>query len=185
MDIQRWTADDLLHGADDLARVLHARVHDGASVGFILPHGIEDARAFWRGDVLDQVRQGQRALLVARDGAFIAGTVSVVLATPGNQPHRAEISKLLVHPDGRRQGIARHLMQRAETVAVEEGKTLLTLDTRTGDTAEPFYTSLGFATAGVIPGYCMDVSGQRFDATTYMYKQLQDPPEIRSHTRIG
>jgi len=76
-------------------------------------------------------------------------------------------------------------MQRAETVAVEEGKTLLTLDTRTGDTAEPFYTSLGFATAGVIPGYCMDVSGQRFDATTYMYKQLQDPPEIRSHTRIG
>lgn len=174
IDIHRWSATDLQNGADALAGILHDCVHDGASVGFILPHPLSEAVDFWRGSILDQVRQGHRLLLVAQDDGVAVGTVSLITASPANQPHRAEISKLLVHPDHRRKGIARRLMQAAEQTAVDAGKTLLTLDTRTGDSAEPLYTSLGLETAGIIPGYCLDVTGQRFDSTTYMYKHL--PP---------
>ncbi|MYM56122.1 GNAT family N-acetyltransferase [Thalassovita mangrovi] len=176
IDIQRWTAPDLQNGADALARILHGCVHDGASVGFILPHPLGEALEFWRSDILDQVRQGHRLLLVAQDDGVVVGTVSLVTASPANQPHRAEISKLLVHPDHRRKGIAKRLMRAAEQAAVDAGKSLLTLDTRSGDSAEPLYASLGFETAGVIPGYCLDVTGQRFDSTTYMYKHLTPVP---------
>ncbi len=172
IDIQRWTATDLQNGADALARILHGCVHDGASVGFILPHPFSEAMEFWRCAILDQVRQDHRLLLVALEDGVAVGTVSLLTASPANQPHRAEISKLLVHPDHRRKGIARQLMQAAEREARSAGKTLLTLDTRSGDSAEPLYTSLGFETAGVIPGYCLDVTAQRFDSTTYMYKHL-------------
>ncbi|WP_241114278.1 GNAT family N-acetyltransferase, partial [Achromobacter insuavis] len=93
--------------------------------------------------------------------------------TPPNQPHRAEIRKLLVHPDFRRRGIARELMQAAEAAAVTAGRSLITLDTRTGDNAEPLYTSLGYRTVGVIPGFARDARDpNRLDGTTIMYKPL-------------
>lgn len=172
MQITQWTADDLTARLDALTDILHACVHAGASVGFILPHPRSESRAFWQGTILPAVRAGDRALFVATQNGQPVGTAQLIMGTPANQPHRAEVSKVLVHPDARRQGIARALMQRLETHARDHGKTLLTLDTRTGDSAEPLYQQQGFSTAGVIPGFCLDIDGRRLDSTTYMYKAL-------------
>lgn len=156
-----------------LAALLHDCVHAGASVNFIMPFRLDEAEAFWRGKVLPPLRAGPRVLLVVREGRGIAGTVQLSTDTPPNQPHRAEVTKLLVHPDFRRRGIARALMAELERRARTLGRDLITLDTRTGDMAEPLYTSLGYVTAGTIPGYCLDPSANRLDATTIMYKRLE------------
>jgi len=169
--ITEWSAHDVAQRLDDLAEILHACVADGASVGFILPHTQAEAKSFWQG-LLAEVDGGARRLYVALDQGQPAGVVTLITAMPGNQPHRGEVSKLLVHPGHRRKGLARQLMQHLEAEARRIGKGLLTLDTRTGDTAEPLYSALGFQTAGVIPGYCLDVHGERYDSTTYMFKRL-------------
>jgi ribosomal protein S18 acetylase RimI-like enzyme len=156
----------------ELAGLLHACVHDGASISFVLPFGMDEARAFWTTSVLPQVRAGTRVLLVARVDGVLAGSVQLDHDTPPNQPHRAEVRKLIVHPDFRRRGIARALMAELEAIASRRGRSLITLDTRTGDAAEPLYASLGYATAGVIPGYARDPAGSRLDATTVMYKGI-------------
>jgi ribosomal protein S18 acetylase RimI-like enzyme len=118
------------------------------------------------------VRDGRRLLLVAWAHERIAGSVQLDYDTPANQPHRAEIRKLLVHPAFRRQGIARQLMAEIERHAIRLQRSLITLDTRTGDNAEPLYRSLGYQTTGIIPGYCRDTITERLDATTIMYKNL-------------
>ena len=156
----------------ELGALLHACVHAGASIGFILPFARTEAEAFWRKGVLPAVTAGQRVLLVSRIAGRIAGTVQLDYATPPNQPHRAEVRKLMVHPDFRRRGLARILMSEIEARAQRIGRSLLTLDTRTGDAAEPLYTELGYRTAGVIPGYCRDPFENRLDSTTVMYKSL-------------
>ncbi|WP_370628210.1 GNAT family N-acetyltransferase [Bordetella sp. BOR01] len=156
----------------ELGALLHACVHDGASLGFILPHAPAEAEAFWSGKVLPAVRAGTRTLLVARAGGQIAGTVQLDCDMPFNQPHRAEVRKLLVHPRYRRQGMGRALMVELEQRARASRRRLLTLDTRTGDHAEPLYAALGYRRAGVIPEFCLDVAGQRLDSTTIMYKLL-------------
>jgi ribosomal protein S18 acetylase RimI-like enzyme len=92
--------------------------------------------------------------------------------TPPNQPHRAEVTKLLVHPDFRRRGIARALMAELEVRAAALKRTLITLDTRTGDSAEPLYASMGYKTVGTIPDFCVDPFGERLYPTTIMYKTL-------------
>lgn len=166
------SADDIASHVPELGALLHACVHAGASVGFVLPFAADDSEAFWRRKVLPEVRDGGRVLLVAQQGGRIAGSVQLGYDTPPNQPHRAEVSKLLVHPDFRRQGIAKALMAELERLASERGRSLLTLDTRTGDKAEPLYASLGYRTAGVIPGYCRDPVEDRLDSTTIMYKAL-------------
>lgn len=170
-----WQADDLKQNLEAMAHLLHDCVVGGASIGFILPHPIDEARTFWRHKILPDLADNSRALFVTLTEGKPIGTVSVILATPANQPHRGEISKLMVHPNARRQGVARKLMIAAEIYAANQGKTLLTLDTRSGDSAEPLYHALGFETAGMIPNYCMDVTGQRFDSTTYMFKHLNGP----------
>jgi ribosomal protein S18 acetylase RimI-like enzyme len=157
---------------DDLTTILHAAVNAGASVGFILPYTLEDSRSFWLGNIHPSVEDGKRILLIARIDDRTAGTVQLDIDVLPNQAHRGEVSKLLVHPDFRGRGVARLLMARLEGCAQELGKTLLTLDTRTGDTAEPLYRSLGYQTAGVIPGYCRAPDADRYDSTTYMYKAL-------------
>src|SRR5919198_5107330 len=124
--------DDL----DALADILHAVVYDGAGVSFVVPFSIAEARAFWVDRVLPGVRDRTRRVLVARVDGRIVGTVQIDLATPPNQRHRAEVLKLLVHPNARRRGIARALMVALEPVALSEGRTLLTLDTWTGSPAE-------------------------------------------------
>ena len=100
------------------------------------------------------------------------GTVQLVLDTMPNQRHRAEVAKLLVHPEARRMGLGRSLMEIAEAAARAGGRTLLTLDTRTADRAEPLYLSMGYVTAGVIPGYARNPHTPELDATTVMYKVL-------------
>ena len=155
-----------------LAEVLHAAVHAGASVSFVVPFSLDDARAFWR-DVLPHIAAGTRRVLIARLDGKIAGTVQLDLATPPNQRHRAEVLKLLVHPDARRRGIARALMLALEDVARAEGRTLLTLDTRTGDRAEPLYLSLGYVLAGIIPSYARGPLCPDLEPTSFMYKQLR------------
>jgi ribosomal protein S18 acetylase RimI-like enzyme len=103
----------------------------------------------------------------------VVGSVQLDYDTPPNQPHRADVRKLLVHPRSRRQGIARMLMRELERRARERGRTLLTLDTRSGDKAEPLYASMGYCVVGIIPGFCRDTADAgRLDATTIMYKQL-------------
>src|SRR5215831_7482273 len=101
--IQEWREEsDVTADLADLAEVLHATVHAGASVSFVLPFSITDAQGYWRDIILPLVRTGSRRLLVARLSGRIVGTVQLILDTPANQQHRAEVAKLLVHPDARR-----------------------------------------------------------------------------------
>jgi len=154
-----------------LAQVLVDCVEGGASVSFMHPLPFERALGFWR-DAGAGVARGERALLVAEDArGSIVGTVQLVLAQPENQPHRADIAKMLVHRRARRQGLAAALMRAAEQVAVTEGKTLLVLDTVTGGDAERLYERLGWQRCGVIPGYALWPRGG-LCATTVFFKPL-------------
>lgn len=164
---------------DGLADVLHAVVHDGAGVSFIVPFSRDDAREFWRTRVAPAVVARTRRVLIVRDGTQIAGTVQLDLATPPNQAHRAEVMKLLVHPTYRRLGIARRLMESLEDVARQENRTLLTLDTWTGKPAERLYRSLGYVVAGVIPGFARGSLTTDLESTTFMYKHLVDTGSSR------
>jgi ribosomal protein S18 acetylase RimI-like enzyme len=163
-------AGDLPLVLDDLAGVLHACVLDGASVGFVLPFAVDEARGFWQG-LEPAFRSGARRLLVARLEGRVVGTVQVVLGMPANGIHRAEIAKLLVHPAARRRGIARVLMVAAEALARQHDRSLLLLDTRRGDSAEGLYESLGFRLFGTVPGHARSTTGVLED-TSYMLKQL-------------
>lgn len=157
---------------DMLAEILHAVVHDGAGVSFIVPFSLDDARAFWADKVLPGVHARTRRVVVARQGTRIVGTVQLDLAVPPNQQHRAEVMKLLVHPSARRRGIARALMVALEAIAQAEGRTLLTLDTWTGGSAETLYRSLGYIVVGVIPRYARGSLTPALEPATFMYKEL-------------
>ncbi|PSH63672.1 GNAT family N-acetyltransferase [Phyllobacterium sophorae] len=170
--ISIFWADDVAHNVRELGALLHACVHDGASIGFVLPFPQEESEAFWIDNVLPAVQRGVRLLLVVHRDGRIAGSGQLDYDTPPNQPHRAEVRKLLVHPDFRRLGLAKALMAELERQAGERGRSLLTLDTRTGDKAEPLYASLGYKTAGIIPGYCRDPFQGNLDSTTLMYRAL-------------
>jgi len=156
--------------AEVLADVLIDCVEGGASVGFMLPLDREKAEQFWH-DVFADGAAGGRIVLVAvgHDGAVI-GTVQVVLAAPENQPHRGEITKMLVRRDARRRGAAEVLMRAAEVEATRAGKTLLVLDTASA-TAERLYTRLGWQRVGVVPRYALGPSGG-YVGTTIFYKDL-------------
>jgi len=171
-DIVRFGADDIAAHLGQLAALLHDCVRAGASINFVLPFSPRDGEAFWKTKVLPSVSQGHRVMLVARSEGRIAGSVQLDCDTPPNQPHRAEVAKLMVHPQCRRRGIARALMAEIERSAAQRNRSLITLDTRTGDMAEPLYRSLGYHTVGVIPLYCRDPLENRLDSTTIMYKTL-------------
>jgi GNAT superfamily N-acetyltransferase len=149
-----------------LADILVGCVDAGASVSFLPPLSLDTARGFWR-KVSGDVAMGNRLLLVAWVDGRMAGTVQLDLATPANQRHRAELAKLLVHPEFRRQGIGRALMQRAEQAARGIGRTLLTLDTRAGDGGEVLYRELGWQQGGRIPGYAADAEGRLHDTLLF------------------
>ncbi|KZD12072.1 GNAT family N-acetyltransferase [Oceanibaculum pacificum] len=166
------TADDLERRLDAFAALMLACVEDGASVGFVLPFTLAESAAFWTNRVLPGVRSGKVLLLAAERAGKLAGTVQLDCDTMPNQPHRAEVRKLLVHPDFRRQGVARALMAELERQAALRHRRLLTLDTRTGDSAEPLYGSIGYRVAGIIPDFCRDTIQDRLDPTTIMYKAL-------------
>lgn len=153
-----------------LADILLDCVDGGASVSFMAPLARDKALAFWRG-VLDSAARGERIVLIARDAqGHPSGTVQVVLAQPENQPHRGDVSKMLVHRRARRHGLGQALMRAAESEARAAGKTLLVLDTASAD-AERLYARAGWVESGRIPGYALLPSGEPC-ATTYFYKQL-------------
>jgi GNAT superfamily N-acetyltransferase len=177
IQVEEWRpgppdAVDLDGDLDALADVLHAVVHDGAGVSFVVPFSFEESRAFWHDTVLPGVRARRRRVVVARQGGRIVGTAQLDLATPPNQQHRAEVLKLLVHPIIRRHGIARALMLALESLARKEGRTLLTLDTWTGSAAEALYLSLGYVVVGVIPRYARGSLTPELEPATLMYKEL-------------
>jgi len=153
-----------------LADVLIDCVEGDASVSFMHPLSRERAEAFWR-NVAEGVAAGERALLVAEDAHGICGTVQLVLAQPENQPHRADLAKMLVHRRSRRQGLGEALMRAAECMARDCGKTLLVLDTVTGDNGERLYQRLGWQRVGVIPGYALLPRGGLV-GTTVFYREL-------------
>lgn len=152
-----------------LAAVLIDCVEGLASVGFMHPLPVDKAEAFWR-RVAGDVATGSRALLVAEDGAGIVGTVQLVLDQPDNQPHRADLCKMLVHRRSRRQGTGAALMRAAEALARECGKTLLVLDTANPD-AERLYEREGWQRVGTVPDYALLPEGG-LCATTYFYRRI-------------
>ena len=168
LEVRRLAAVDTAQ-LQALADVLVDCVEGGASVSFMLPMTRDKALAFWR-RVVDGVARGERVLLVAEDAQGIVGTVQVILDQPENQPHRADVAKMLVHRRGRRQGLGAALMSAAEREAAREGKTLLVLDT-SDDTAARLYARLGWREAGVIPGYALLPAGGQCQ-TTYFYRAL-------------
>lgn len=166
-----------LDGAEALARVgeladvLRDCVEGGASVGFMLPLAEGRPEAFWR-KVAAGVAAGERHLFVAEDEAGrICGTLSLVTDMPDNQPHRADVSKMLVHRRARRQGIAERLLRALEVKARELGKTTLVLDTVTGSDASRVYERLGWQKAGDIPNYALMPDGP-LCSTTYYFKPI-------------
>ena len=154
---------------DALAQVLIDCVAGGASVSFMHPLPLAEARAFWQ-RVADDVSRGARALLVAEDAAGIAGTVQLVLEQPPNQPHRADLAKMLVHRRARRQGLGALLLAAAEQAARDCDKTLLVLDTASTE-AERLYGRAGWQRCGTVPGYALLPHGG-LCATTFFYRQL-------------
>jgi ribosomal protein S18 acetylase RimI-like enzyme len=158
--------------AGRLAEILHACVHDGASVGFVLPFGVGEADAYWRDRVAAPHAAGSRFVLIARFGEDIVGTAQLDLDSMPSKRHHAEVSKLLVDPPYRRSGVARALMMEIERHAHAAGRWLLTLDTA-GDAAEALYRSLGYTLAGAIPSYARHAFEDRYDATRLMYKDLR------------
>lgn len=166
IEVRRLAGAELEEHLDELAAVLADCVDGGASVGYLAPFSPAQARAELEG-MAAEVGRGRRLLLAAFDGGRVVGTVQVILALPPNQPHRGEIAKLLVHRSARRRGVARLLMERAESEASAEGKTLLVLDTVTGDPAERLYERLGWTRVGVIPGYALYPDGRPCDTTVF------------------
>lgn len=155
----------------DFADVLIDAVRGGASVSFMLPFGRDDALAYWR-RVLDHVAAGEVVLLGASTGDRLDGTVQLHLDTPPNQPHRADVAKLLVHSRARRGGLGRALMAAAEAEALRRGRRLLTLDTLTDNPAARLYDGLGYTRAGAIPGYALMPDGSGPETTVVFWKRL-------------
>jgi ribosomal protein S18 acetylase RimI-like enzyme len=155
---------------NELAAVLIDCVEGGAAVGFMMPITRERAVSFWH-RVAQDVAVGKRVLLVAEDDAGVCGTVQLILDLPDNQPHRADLSKMLVHRRSRRQGLAEELMRAAEATARECGRTLLVLDAVTDGDAARLYERLGWMRVGEIPGYALMPEGG-LCGTTYYYRQL-------------
>jgi GNAT superfamily N-acetyltransferase len=169
--IRQLTEDEALAAIPQLTRLFRDTVAEGASLGYMWPFPPEEAQGFWR-DVAGAVGRGDTVLLVAMIDGQIEGTVQLGLKLPPNQPHRADIKKLMVHPDARGRGLSRQLMEAAEAVASARGRSLLVLDTATGEPAEKIYQHLGWKEAGVIPGYALFPDGRPCDTTVY-YKALQ------------
>jgi GNAT superfamily N-acetyltransferase len=172
--VPAWTIRRV-HAAEDalveaLADVLIDCVEGGASVSFMSPLTRERALAFWR-RVAEDVAAGRRALLVAEDADGVCGTVQLILDLPENQPHRADLAKMLVHRRCRRQGLGAALLERAEQTARDCGRTLLVLDAVTGGDAARMYARHGWIRVGDVPNFALYPDG-RFCSTTYFYRNL-------------
>lgn len=172
ISIQALSNTDIEVYKDKLAELLLDGVNSGASISFVQPFDIEQASAFWSNSVLPNVVAGERVLFVAKEGEEVLGTVQLIVELPPNQAHRCEVSKLMVDSQQRGKGIGKRLMLHVLEYAQSIGKSLITLDTRTGDVSEKLYKSIGFEVAGVIPNFAKDPDSDKLSGTTYMYKHL-------------
>lgn len=173
--IERLSRQEAQAGLQDLAEALRSCVADGAGVGFLMPFTREEAEAFWRSK-LAGIEAGTHHLLAARVSGRLVGAVMLVPAQAPNSVHRADVSKLLVHPAYRRRGLAQRLLTELDKLALFLGKTLLVLDTATGDVAEGVYPKFGYQRLGVIPGFARFPDG-RLGATTVFYKEVREADE--------
>ncbi|RUQ27242.1 GNAT family N-acetyltransferase [Peribacillus cavernae] len=151
---------------DRLSELLVRVVEDGASIGFLPPMQLSEAKKYWETVIKPDV-----ILFVAKINNEIAGSVQLHLCTQQNGRHRGEIGKLMTHPDFRRNGIGRSLMQKAEETAKQEGRSLLVLDTREGDPSNHLYTSIDYVESGRIPNYARSANGE-LHTTVFYYKSL-------------
>ncbi|MEH7458868.1 GNAT family N-acetyltransferase [Bacillus pseudomycoides] len=149
---------------EELSELLKTVVDDGASIGFLPPLEQEEATKYWQTVLAPEV-----ILFIAKRNNKVAGSVQLHLITKPNGSHRAEICKLMTHPNFRRNGIGRSLMQKAEERAKQESRSLLVLDTREGDPSNRLYKSLDYQESGKIPGYAISPNGE-LDATVIYYK---------------
>jgi GNAT superfamily N-acetyltransferase len=170
IEIRRLGPGEPRERLDALAEVLADCVAGGASVGYMAPFSHEDARAVFEVYARD-AEEGRRIILGAFLDGDLVGTAQLVLAVPPNQPHRAEVARVLVHRSARRRGIANRLMEQLEQEARAEGRTLLVLDAVTGGDAARLYDRLGWNTVGVIPDYALYPDGRPCD-TTVFWKSL-------------
>jgi len=153
-----------------LAQLLIDAVDSGGSLGFWAPLSQADAILYWR-EVMQGMVHENTVLLVAEDGREVVGSVQLVLSDRQNGPHRAEIRKLMVHTSRRGHGLGRALLSAAHVEAAYRARTLLILDTRTGDAGEKLYESMGYTRAAQIPGFTVDRDG-KMHGTTFFYHVL-------------
>jgi acetyltransferase len=168
--IMRATAEQAHAVLEELVQLLQDVVKSGASVGFLPPLSDELARDYWV-ETIEDVSRGQRILLLAVQHGVVVGAVQLALAGQQNGQHRAEVQKLMVHTQARRQGTGQALMTAIEAVAQTAGRTLLVLDTRHGDTAEQLYLKQGYVLAGIIPQYARSANGD-LHATAIFYRLI-------------
>ena len=170
-DIRLLDAAAATAALPDLIAILVDCVNTGASVGFMNPFGPADAEPWWRG-VIEEVAAGRTVLFAALAGEGVVGTAQLIPATKPNQPHRADVAKLLVRSSARGRGIGAALMHAVEAEARRRNLRLLVLDTATGSDAERLYPRMGWERTGVIPDYALWPDGGLCD-TTVFYKRLQ------------
>jgi len=157
----------------DLIALLRDAVESGASIGFVQPVNTAELLHYWL-SVIDEVRGHAKIVLVSEDQEGLVGSVQMTLEKRANGNHRAEVQKLMVHRQARRQGIAQQLMVKIEEIAREEKRSLLILDTRSSDAAEQLYLKLGYLHVGTIPQYARNPEDGALEATVFMYKILED-----------
>lgn len=165
-DIRLLSQADAIAALPALSETLADCVEGGASLGYMSPFRPDDGQAFWRG-VADAVGRGEVLLYGAFVGDRLVGTVQVGFASKPNQPHRADLMKLLVHRDARGLGLSKALMAAAESGAAKAGRWLLVLDTAAGELAEGLYEKLGWQRSGVIPNYALFPDGRYCDTVIF------------------
>ena len=170
IEVRRLTPAEVREQLDALAAVLADCVEGGASVGYMTPFSQADAREVFEAYAHD-AEDGRRIILGAFLDGELIGTAQLVVSVPPNQPHRADVARVLVHRSARRRGIAERLMEQLEQEARTEGKTLLVLDAVSGGDAARLYERLGWTTVGVIPNYALYPDG-RFCDTTVFWKTV-------------
>lgn len=160
--IRSITGLELVPLLPDLTDLFQEIVNGGSPLGFLAPITQETSRSYWI-SLIRELESGSRLLLVASSENVVVGSGQLSLSQRPNSPHRAELEKLFVARESRGRGIGRSLVQALHEAARQRGRTLIRLSTRHGEPAEEFYKSLGYRTVGVIPGWTIDRSGERYD----------------------
>ncbi|UOQ72617.1 GNAT family N-acetyltransferase [Hymenobacter cellulosilyticus] len=169
--IRELTAAEAQAQIPALTALFQDALDSGAALGFLAPTAPGELEAYWQ-EVAEAVAEGNRILLVADDNGQLLGTTQLDLATKSNGLHRAEVCKVMVHTQARRQGIARRLLEAVEEKARQRQRTTLLLDTRQHDPSEQLYQRLGYVAGGVIPDFARSSSGE-LHATVIYYKLLR------------